>query len=164
MPPRKKVNTEENQPKKPTPKKRAPRKKAAPKKTVKEGQGADGKFTAGNKLGNKWKKGESGNPAGKQKKIYNVLKEKGYQKHDIKACFGELLFYEPDELEEIVTNSAAYPAITIIVAKAMMKAVKYGSMNQILSIIEYTIGKPTATANVNHSGLNLGVEYVDEED
>ena len=30
---------------------------------------------------------------GRKKKIYTILKEKGYSKDDINTCFGELMFY-----------------------------------------------------------------------
>jgi len=39
----------------------------------------DGKFAKGNKLGNRWKKGESGNPNGRRNAYSDLIKEFSYQ-------------------------------------------------------------------------------------
>ena len=40
----------------------------------------DGKFANGNKLGNRWKKGESGNPNGRRNAYTDLIKEFSFQK------------------------------------------------------------------------------------
>mgnify|MGYP003110590095 FL=1 len=40
----------------------------------------DGKFAKGNKLGNRWKKGESGNPNGRRNAYTDLIKEFSFQK------------------------------------------------------------------------------------
>ena len=40
----------------------------------------DGKFAKGNKLGNRWKKGESGNPNGRRNAYTDLIRELSFQK------------------------------------------------------------------------------------
>ena len=40
----------------------------------------DGKFAKGNKLGNRWKKGESGNPNGRRNAYTDLIREFSFQK------------------------------------------------------------------------------------
>lgn len=82
------------------------------------------------------------NREGRPKKIYTHIKELGYSADDLKACFGELVFYTLNDLDEII-NDESKPAITRIVAKAVKKSVKSGDMREIKDILEHSIGKPT---------------------
>ena len=89
-----------------------------------------------------WPKGVSGNPKGRPKKIYTILKEKGYSKDDIRTAFGELLFYTPQELE-ILEKQNNVPSIVLIVAKAIKRAIYKGDYSIIKDIMEQTVGKAT---------------------
>ena len=89
-----------------------------------------------------WPKGVSGNPKGRPKKIYTILKEKGYSKDDIRTAFGELLFYTPQELE-ILEKQNNVPSIVLIVAKAIKRAIYKGDYSIIKDIMEQTVGRAT---------------------
>lgn len=100
-----------------------------------------------------FKKGQSGNPSrqfgsgqdatkgGRKKKIYTILKEKGYSAEDTKAAFNELAYYTLDELKEVVQKKDT-PVIILVVAVAFKKAVEQGDWRKISEIMEHIIGKP----------------------
>ena len=78
---------------------------------------------------------------GRKKKIYTILKEKGYNADDIKTAFGELAFYTLPELKEVY-NDESKPVITRIIANQFYIALKKGEWNRIKEILEHVIGKP----------------------
>ena len=79
---------------------------------------------------------------GRRPKIYNILKDKGYSKEDVRACFGELSFYTKSELNEVLQNKEL-PIIQQIVANQFLEALKGGDWGKIKEILEHSIGKPT---------------------
>ena len=80
------------------------------------------------------------NKNGAPKKIYTILKEKGYSKSDVKTAFGELSFYSLKELKE-VQNDNSKPIIVRIVSKQFIAAFEDGDWNKIREILEHSIGK-----------------------
>lgn len=94
--------------------------------------GNDGvKFGEGQKQGN-----------GRKKKIYTILKEKGFSADDIKTAFGEMAFYTLKELKAVHTDESK-PVIARIVANQFYLALKKGDWQKIKEILEHTIGKPS---------------------
>jgi len=83
---------------------------------------------------------ENINRKGAPKKIYTILKEKGYSKSDVKTAFGELSFYSLKELKE-VQNDNSKPIIVRIVSKQFIVAFEDGDWNKIREILEHSIGK-----------------------
>jgi len=83
---------------------------------------------------------ENINRKGAPKKIYTILKEKGYSKSDVKTAFGELSFYSLKELKE-VQNDNSKPIIVRIVSKQFIAAFEDGDWNKIREILEHSIGK-----------------------
>lgn len=103
---------------------------------------------------------------GRKKKIYTVLKEKGYSKDDITTAFGELAFYSEKELDDII-NKKDVPIITKIVAKTMQRAYKDSDYSRIKEILEHVIGKPLQKVeqeNTNNTGLTINVNTKEEAD
>ena len=94
-----------------------------------------------------FQKGISGNPNGRPKKIYTILKEHGYSKDDIRSAFGELLFYTPAELESL-SKRDNMPIIVLIVAKALKRALNRGDYRIIKDIMEQFIGKASLDLNI----------------
>jgi len=86
---------------------------------------------------------------GRPKKIYTVLKAKGYNKADIKAALGELGTYSLKELREVI-KSDKMPIIARIVAKAFVQAYDSGDWAKVKDIIEHQIGKPTQSIDNTH--------------
>lgn len=95
-----------------------------------------------------WKKGQSGNPNGRPKKIYSVLKETGYSKDDIFTIFEEMLFYTIAELKAVVKDKNS-PAIVVLVASAIKKGIENGEYNRIREIVYQLIGKPEQKQQVD---------------
>ena len=59
----------------------------------------DGKFAKGNKLGNRWKKGESGNPNGRRNAYTDLIKEFSFQKVNDRER-REIIVHKLFQLEE----------------------------------------------------------------
>lgn len=99
-----------------------------------------------------FKKGQSGNEAtqfgsgqdatkgGRKKKIYTILKEKGYGKDDVVTVFAEMLYYSIDELKEVAQDKTK-PIIMGIVATALRDAYISGDYKKVKDIIEQVIGR-----------------------
>ena len=94
---------------------------------------------------------------GRKKKIYSILKEKGYSADDIKTAFGELAFYTENEIEEISTDETK-PIIARIVANQFFQALKAGDWNKIKEILEHVIGKPNQQTDITTGGEKLNQE------
>ena len=78
---------------------------------------------------------------GRKKKIYTILKEKGFSKDDITSAFGELVWYSIPELKKLYKDETK-PAIIRIVSNQIYFALKNADYNKIKEIMEHTIGKP----------------------
>ena len=96
------------------------------------------------------------NKAGRPKKIYTILKEKGYSADDIRIAFGELAFYTLAELKDVYDDDAK-PVITRIIANQFYKALTKSDWNKVKEILEHIIGKPQSNMDVN---LNQPVKFV----
>ena len=89
----------------------------------------------------KFGSGQDPTRGGRPKKIYTILKEKGYSKDDVKTAFGELTWYTLKELKNVHTDEEK-PVILRIIANQMFQALKKGDWTKIKEIMEHTIGKP----------------------
>lgn len=89
------------------------------------------------------------NKKGAPKKIYTVLKRKGYSKTDTVAAFGELAYYSEKELRE-VEGDEKKPMITRIVSRIMIEAFENGDWAKIKDVIEHTIGRARQSVDNTH--------------
>lgn len=96
-------------------------------------------------------KGNNANPNGRPKKIYTIIKEMGYSVQDLKSAFAELTWYSIKELQALHKDDSK-PIIVRIVANQLYLALKNGDMAKIKEIMEYTLGKPTQTTDINVQG------------
>lgn len=108
-----------------------------------------------------WKPGQSGNPKGRPKKIYTILKKTGYNKDDIKTAFGELGWYGIDEIKEASENKAL-PMIVRIVAKSFIKAYDDCDYNKIREIMQHTIGMPKQDIGIVDREIT-GITFDDDD-
>ena len=99
--------------------------------------------------------------AGRKKKIYTILKEKGYGSQDIKTAFKEMAWYTLSELKEVYSDDSK-PVITRIVANQFHKAYLKGDWSRIKEIMEYTIGRPVETTKLQvEKSDNVTISYED---
>lgn len=103
-----------------------------------------------------YKPGESGNPNGRPRKIYTILKNKGYSKDDVRTVFQELSFYTPAELKKAIKDPKT-PAIMLIAAKAMEAASGKGEYSKVREIIEQAIGKPQGKEDITSGGKEISI-------
>ena len=85
---------------------------------------------------------------GRKKKIYTILKEKGYSHDDIKTAFNEMAFYTYDELKQVYSDKEK-PVITRIIANQFNKCLDNGDWGKIKEIMEYTISKAQQNISIN---------------
>lgn len=90
----------------------------------------------------KWKKGESGNIAGRPKSAITVLKELGYTKPVIATFTAEIAFMEMKELQNIRRRNDDEPAIRAVIAEAFGRAAYYGEYKYIEPFMKLLIGNP----------------------
>ena len=90
--------------------------------------------------GVKFGSGQDPTKGGRKKKIYTVLKDKGYSKDDVITAFTEMLFYSLDELKEVAQDKTK-PIIMGIVATALRDAYIQGDYKKGKDIIEQVIGR-----------------------
>lgn len=103
-----------------------------------------------------WEKGTTGNPNGRPKKIYTLLKETGYSKDDIRIAFNELAWMTPDQLK-IIFEKKDSPAILKVIAHAYKKAIEKGDYKFVKDIMEQVIG--TARQNIDIAA-NISLEQI----
>ncbi len=88
---------------------------------------------------------------GRKKKIYTILKEKGFSADDIRTAFGELAFYTIDELNKIKDDTKK-PIITRIIANQFELALTKNDWYKVKEILEHVIGKPVQQINSSIDG------------
>jgi hypothetical protein len=86
------------------------------------------------------KKPENINREGRPKKIFTILKEKGYTKDDFHGAVGELFWYTSVELKEAHSDEKK-PIIIRIIANQLYLALQNGDFAKIRELSEHYIGK-----------------------
>ena len=115
--------------------------------------------------GNTWTKTNRPQNPGRKKKIYNVLKEQGYSKDDMKTAFKELSFATLPELKKLKAN-ATKPIIVRIVANQFLMALAKSDWMKIKDILEYVIGKPQQQLDVkvnSHHTETLSIQHTQQQ-
>lgn len=119
-----------------------------------------------NIIPHKWKKGQSGNPAGRPKKISNVLKQipPDAQEKIMAVLFSALRFSNAREAAEYVKSQEAvageYGFVLQLAVKQLLSKWGWDALNDILDRL---FGKARIKAEVAHQGgISLNV-ITDEE-
>ncbi|MEM8525909.1 MAG: hypothetical protein AAGG68_14820 [Bacteroidota bacterium] len=107
--------------------------------------------------------GQDPTKGGRKKKIYTILKEKGYSKDDITTAFGEIGWYNLEELHT-TSNDETKPIIARIIANQFISAFENSDWYKIKDILEHTIGRPVQKSEVTGKDgtaieLNNGVDW-----
>lgn len=109
-----------------------------------------------------FKKGQSGNPAGRPRKFVSALKEQGYKPSEVNDAIQVLMSMTIDELKEVYNN----PQATVLektIASAIRKSIEKGSLYSIETLLTRVYGKPKEQVDLNASGgLQIQVVYKDD--
>ena len=103
-----------------------------------------------------WKKGQSGNPAGRPKKIVSLMAMQGYKLSQVNDTIQIMLMMSLKELKVIFDN----PDATILektIANAMISSLKKGSLYSVETLLTRIYGKPKETSTVTNDGK---IEFV----
>jgi hypothetical protein len=103
-----------------------------------------------------WKKGQSGNPAGRPKKIVSILGQQGYKLSQVNDTIQIMLMLTIKELKVIFDN----PDATILektIAGAMVNSLKKGSLYSVETLLTRIYFKPKETSTVTNDGK---IEFV----
>tara|TARA_R100001530_G_C4203239_1_gene125358 strand:- start:204 stop:527 length:324 start_codon:yes stop_codon:yes gene_type:complete len=101
-----------------------------------ENKRPDGKFAKGNKLGNRWKKGESGNPNGRRNAYTDLIKDYSFTKVNEK------------ERREVVVSK-------------LFQLAERGDLRAIQFIVERLEGKSKETREVTHKSEPIQIMNID---
>lgn len=116
-------------------------------------------FEKGNQIGKKFKPGVSGNPEGRPKKIYTILKETGYSADDIRTAQNEISWYTEKDLRA-AANKKTNPAIVRILAKRFLSAIREGDYKSIKEIIDHIIGRAAQSVDLQSGGEPLQIPNI----
>jgi hypothetical protein len=98
-----------------------------------------------------WKKGQSGNPTGRPKKIVSLMAMQGYKLSQVNDTIQIMLMMNLKELKVIFDN----PDATILektLAGAMVSSLKKGSLYSVETLLTRIYGKPKETSTVTNDG------------
>jgi hypothetical protein len=96
-----------------------------------------------------WKKGQSGNPKGKDRKYVTLLKDQGYRLGEINDTIQVMMSMTIQELKGVYDH----PDATILektIANAMNKSLKNGSLYSMDTLLTRVYGKPRETIDTNN--------------
>lgn len=89
----------------------------------------------------RFKKGQSGNPAGRPPKFLSTLKDQGYKQAEVNDTMRVVLSMQDIELSKIDKDPRA-TILERILAKALIKARKNGNLRDLESVITRPFGAP----------------------
>ena len=95
--------------------------------------------------GKKFKKGQSGNPAGPKPKLHTILKREGLKPSEINSIILEMLAMSTEDLEKLC-KSKTVRSFELLVASAISKGIKKGDLSQIFGYaLTRALGQPKNT-------------------
>lgn len=124
----------------------------------------DGRVTNGNTIGilnlKPYKKGQSGNPKGRPRKMVCSMKLEGYKLTEINDTIQAMVSMNIDELKKVWDN----PNSTILektIAGALRKSLSQGDLNSVETLLNRVYGKPKEKMEVLSQSV-IKVTFGDE--
>lgn len=94
-----------------------------------------------------WKKGQSGNPAGKPRKLLSQIRGLGYTKAEVMCLINTMLAFKVQELRKIADNTES-DMLERTIAKVLVKSFEKGSLYAIDNLLSRAHGKPAEMIDV----------------
>lgn len=94
-----------------------------------------------------WKKGQSGNPAGKPRRLLAQVRGLGYTKAEVMHLINTMLALKVQELRKIADNSNS-DMLERTIAKVLVKSFDKGSLYAIDNLLSRAQGKPAEMIDV----------------
>ena len=105
------------------------------------------------------KKGQSGNPNGRPKKLKTILKKEGLKQSQINDIISEMLAMTRDELQSIIDNPKSR-SFEVLISQAIKKGVSKGDLTQIFGYaLTRAFGQPVQQLDhkIDKGGVNITV-------
>ncbi len=103
----------------------------------------------------RWKKGESGNPNGRPKKLHpTLMKTTAYSKSQIVDIIQYMVSLTEKQLNEILddANSTVFEKT---IASAIKKSISKGYLDSIETLLNRVYGKPNESLDITSNGKTL---------
>ena len=104
-----------------------------------------------------FKKGQSGNPAGKPRKIVSACMALGYKRQEVIDTLSVMIAYTLDELKEVYQNKNS-TLLELTIANALRKSLEKGSLYTIDSILDRLFGKATEKLDVDANVTQITIK------
>ena len=104
-----------------------------------------------------FKKGQSGNPNGRPRKLVTLLKDIGYTKQDIDTTIQNMMAMTIEELAEVFKDSKA-TVLEKTVANAIKKGIEKGSLYSLETLMNRVYGFPNQKSEIQtHQTINIPI-------
>ena len=106
-----------------------------------------------------FKKGKTGNPNGRPKKLKTILKKEGLSQSQINDIITEMLSMTKEELKAVATNPKSR-SFEILVASAIGKGISKGDLSQIFGYaLTRAFGQPKQEMEVSGKTKKITLEF-----
>jgi len=111
------------------------------------------------------KKGQSGNPKGRPKKLKTILKKEGLKQSQINDIISEMLAMTRDEINDVIADPQSR-SFEVLVGQAIKKGVSKGDLSQIFGYaLTRAFGQPKQELEhkIDSGGVNITVVGISPE-
>jgi type IV secretory pathway protease TraF len=103
----------------------------------------------------RWKKGESGNPNGRPKKLHpTLMKTTAYSKSQIADIIQYMVSLTEKEIDEIIEDTKS-TVFEKTIANAIKKSLQKGYLDSIETLLNRVHGKPNQSVDITSNGNTI---------
>lgn len=104
-----------------------------------------------------WKKGQSGNPAGRPRKFVCLLKDMGYTKQDINTTIQNMMAMSISELAEVFKDDNA-TVLEKTIANAIKRGIEKGTLYSMETLLTRVYGQPKQEIESKNDNINRNIQ------